>query len=314
MYHRMCCYVCDTERCGSPTDAWDTLHAKHHFGCHLLTVAPRVTLIIQQYFRKINRSSRESRRLYMRFLSKCHNMSRSKRSRQEADGICDGESASVAKDGKEPMFKDRYATSFAAEDPYIAFYSKSSDERARNLSNFSSHQICIDFKALHPDAAEADNAVVYPTGEHAFHGAKFRLLSLHTASTARKEELHQYSCQFEGSTLRNCIMRTASAAKSAGGKNGLRLSPEELAMWERASMVVQEQICRWKIKDEGLKDYLLSTGSTYLVHFERATGWPRYGATILYAENSPFDDGRRWMKGDNCLGLLWMKLRDELVA
>lgn len=238
-------------------------------------------------------------------------MSRSKRNYQEMEDTLRVTGKSAVKERKEEL-TNRFTTSFAATEPYISFYSKSGDTDARLLSNFSTHRIDLDFGAIHP--AAVGDVAVYPTGEHAFQGAKFRFL-IHTCLTeARKQELHHYSCLFEGTALSSCHLRTAAAAKKAGGRNGLSLSVEELAQWEQVTMVVQEQICRCKLQDNGIRAYLISTGLSYLVHNERAVGWPRYGATVLQAANSPFKDGRRWMKGDNYLGLMWMKLREEIAA
>eukprot|EP01032_Pedospumella_encystans_P020765 gene20765-23584_t len=155
--------------------------------------------------------------------------------------------------------------------------------------------------------------VTYPSGEHAFHGGKFKIISAQSeANHVRQAELLEYSRLFEGNTLKDCHFKSPADAKKAGGKSGIRLTENELRNWDAQSMLLQEQICRGKLKDPATLQFLLSTEDRYLVHFERATGWSRYGAVVLTAENSPYHDGLRWMKGDNLLGEMWMKLREEL--
>ena len=202
----------------------------------------------------------------------------------------------------------QFRTGFESEDQYLTFYSKSADINARQLSNFSDHSLCISYEFVGYKIK-----CMYPTGEHAFQGGKFMTLSLLLdESSSRREELQEYSKLFQGNSLRECELSTPGAAKSAGGRRGLPLSEDELVQWSHYSIIFQELICREKMKYNEILEYLLSTRDKYLVHFERATGWPRYGAMILKAENSPFGDGRRWVKGDNVLGETWMTLRSEL--
>lgn len=194
----------------------------------------------------------------------------------------------------------------------MTFYSKSANVHARLLSNFSTNAICIDFSCL---CGEHMDIATYPSGEHAFHGGKFKIISAQPGVCgARQAELLEYSRLFEGNKLKDCHFKSSADAKKAGGKSGIRLTEGELRNWDAQSILLQEQICREKLKDPATLQFLLSTEDQYLVHFERATGWPRYGAMVLAAENSAYNDGLRWMKGDNLLGEMWMKLREELCA
>lgn len=77
---------------------------------------------------------------------------------------------------------------------------------------------------------------------------------------------------------------TPASAKKAGGKSGIRLTENELRYWHKCSMLLQEQICREKLHDNHLLQFLISTAPMYLVHNERATGWPHYGAVVLTAK------------------------------
>jgi predicted NAD-dependent protein-ADP-ribosyltransferase YbiA (DUF1768 family) len=202
-----------------------------------------------------------------------------------------------------------YRTGFDSVDEYMTFYSKSVSAGARSLSNFSSHNIAIDYSFIGCSAV-----CQYPTGEHAFQGGKFQILgSLAGKGSERQEELLAHASTFEGDSVQVCSLSTPAAAKKAGGKSGIRLTDSELALWECYTMILQEQICREKLKSADIRECLASTGDLYLVHFERATTWPRYGACVLTPEKSPFADGRRWMKGDNLLGIMWMELRKELL-
>jgi hypothetical protein len=200
-----------------------------------------------------------------------------------------------------------YKKSFSSEVEYITFYSKSANARARLLSNFFSRAVCIDFSFL---GGQHVGFATYPSGEHAFHGGKFKIISAQLGvSSARHAELLDHSRMFEGATVKDSHYLSASDAKKAGGKTGIRLTGAELQKWDIHSMLLQEQICRDKLKNPEVLQFLLSTTGRYLIHNERATGWPRYGAMVLTAQNSPYSDGMRWMKGDNLLGEMWVTLR-----
>jgi len=207
-------------------------------------------------------------------------------------------------------FSSKFVRAFDSDAEFATFYSKSADVKARVLSNFSTHTVTIDYNFI-----GKNTDVSYPTGEHAFQGGKFRVLGrLLEGDLSRQNELFAHARLFEGNSLQSCSIKTAAAAKAAGGKGGVRLLESEMAQWEEYSLVIQKQICSSKLVYEDVREYLLSTEGVYLVHNERATGWPRYGAMLLKPENSPFRDGRRWMQGDNLLGDMWMTAREELIA
>lgn len=204
-----------------------------------------------------------------------------------------------------------YARFFSSETEYLTFYSKSSNAKARLLSNFSTHTVCIDFSSL---VGQSVGTATYPSGEHAFHGGKFVIISSQSGvSSSRRAELLAHSRLFEGVTLKDSRFTSAAAAKEAGGRSGIRLTATEMQNWDVQSMLLQEQICREKLKDLEIQQFLQSTCERYLVHFERSRGWPRYGAMVHPAESSPCNDGMQWMKGDNLLGEMWMTIREELL-
>lgn len=114
-----------------------------------------------------------------------------------------------------------HSKSFASEEEYVMFYSKSADVNSRLLSNFSPNTICIDFAYL---GVPHRSIATYPSGEHAFHGGKFKILSaLSTASSARQKELLVHSRRFEGATMKDCHYTSAIDAKQGGGRGGIPL-------------------------------------------------------------------------------------------
>ena len=63
------------------------------------------------------------------------------------------------------------------------------------------------------------------------------------------------------------IFKTPTEAKRAGGKKGLKLSPEEIEQWSTISINVQEDICKYKLEnDEAVKNDLAKSGDKLLVH------------------------------------------------
>jgi predicted NAD-dependent protein-ADP-ribosyltransferase YbiA (DUF1768 family) len=201
---------------------------------------------------------------------------------------------------------------FYLTDPfdYISFYSKSKDRNAALLSNFSIGQVDIDFSKYF----NAPGVVLwYPTGEHAFQGSKFKVIAAFTAVEQRKEELLTYAAQFESSDTHPRSHFLNPAAAKRGGRV-LRLTPDELELWACHSQDIQIQICESKIvHNERIAAYLLSTGESYLLHFERSNSWPDYGGSFLKPENSPFQDGKMWLKGNNRLGQIWMDIRSRSI-
>lgn len=167
---------------------------------------------------------------------------------------------------------------------YVSFNSKSSDLKAQYLSNFIGCQITIPF--------HTGEILTFPTSEHAFQASKFYL-----------NGIHDYARIFTNNTM------SASDAKRAGKK--YRLNHEQLQLWAGLVKDVQIFICWEKIKNSpGLREYLISTKGLYLLHHEAFGTWSEYGGVFL--QNSPFNDGKLWLKGNNLLGLIWMGIRDTL--
>lgn len=198
-------------------------------------------------------------------------------------------------------FMSLYEKYVESEDDYISFSSKSKHKDMRILSNFDTGA-----------SIEIDGRT-YPSGEHAFQGSKFFVAAEVTEDPIRKERLLQHAVKFEGDSLYESRIKSAHEAQKSGKKNVLPLSDHEIQHWNSEMQKIQYTICREKVrKSPDLVVLLLFTDTKYLVHQERLTGWPRHGGGFLKSENSPFNDGKRWLKGDNILGKIWMEIRDTL--
>ena len=98
--------------------------------------------------------------------------------------------------------------------------------------------------------------------------------------------------------------------KSKGGKKGgVKLSDEELRIWDDICLEVQREICLYKYENyEIIKDELVNSGVKLLVHpamrcnEEKVKGkfWEGRGIVV---------DGNVVVIGRNMLGNLWMELR-----
>ena len=194
-----------------------------------------------------------------------------------------------------------YETYVESSDDYISFNSKSKNIESRLLSNFdNSVPVVIDGR-------------VYPTGEHAFQGCKFIESAQICDESERKDLLLRHATRFEGESLSSCLIKSAGDAQRAGKRNALPLTEDEVRNWSDKMLHIQYAICKEKVnKIPEVARYLLSSENKYLVHQERLTGWPLHGGGFLKPENSPFQDGRRWLKGNNVLGKVWMSIREEI--
>ena len=165
----------------------------------------------------------------------------------------------------------------------INFFSGKKD--FRSLSNFWENEVVIDGR-------------VYKSGEHAFHGEKFfRIGSL--ANQERASQLLDYAKIF-------FTCDTPAMAKKFGGKKGLRLTEEELALWTSLSIDVQKQISQFKFDTyQQVRDDLLNSKGKILVHPALRCSHPEK----CFWEGK-FLDGR--VIGKNILGQIWMDLRDSL--
>jgi len=118
---------------------------------------------------------------------------------------------------------------------FATFFSKSKDPGMRLLSNSAAVRVCIHGRD-------------YATGEHAFHGEKYRAAA--EASLRRGDrQRHQQLCQYAERFLEGAAdgFDSPAAAKAGGGGRGMRLEDAELECWNGgASQEVMEAICRAK--------------------------------------------------------------------
>lgn len=109
-----------------------------------------------------------------------------------------------------------------SEQNYLKFYSKSREGKV--LSNFAPIEVEI-------------NRVKYKTGEHAFHGEKYRnLAKMYDQVDDRYQVLIKYSKKFRDETF-----ETPGEAKKGGGKRGMMLNPDEIEEWNDLSYDIQKK-------------------------------------------------------------------------
>jgi predicted NAD-dependent protein-ADP-ribosyltransferase YbiA (DUF1768 family) len=165
----------------------------------------------------------------------------------------------------------------------IQFNSES--KNAQCLSNFAEISVKV-------------NDQYYKTGEHAFHGTKYRCAAKCTKSKERKKELLEYAKKFEW----NGKFNTPLEAKKAGGKKGLFLENYELEQWSDESIDVQKEICAYKyLHNEEVKETIDENENKYLLHQDN-----RAKTNTLWG--GKFDKKTDNIIGHNRLGLIWMNI------
>jgi predicted NAD-dependent protein-ADP-ribosyltransferase YbiA (DUF1768 family) len=186
----------------------------------------------------------------------------------------------------EQLLKDRVAT----------FVFKKTE--FQSLSNFWPCLVTI---------LEGENVYQYSSGEHAFHGEKYRRLAKHSTRTA---ELLDYSKQF----LRcNDGGMSALDAKRKGGKSGFKLTEAELKLWDKLSLDVQREISMWKVNNiPQVRQDLLNTGNRILVHSAMRTSEKEMAKKYWEGKAIVNEHGEIVVLGGNWLGKIWMETRAKL--
>jgi predicted NAD-dependent protein-ADP-ribosyltransferase YbiA (DUF1768 family) len=166
---------------------------------------------------------------------------------------------------------------------YLKFYSRS--KFGKPLSNFYNLNVVID-------------NILYITGEHAFHGQKYKQIAQNINDIKRKNELLNYSLIFEGKDTK---LKKSNDAKKAGGRKGLELNNQEREIWNKLSENIQYKISMYKYENyDIIKDILKEYKDYYLLHQEnRANNKSIWGGRIK-------DDK---LIGKNKLGKIWMKIQ-----
>lgn len=166
-------------------------------------------------------------------------------------------------------------------------------KEGRELSNFWEGRVEVDGR-------------VYGSGEGAFHGSKYIEVSK-VSEGERRRLLEEYGRKFEIGEEFGSM--NGGELKKKGGKKGMRLNEDEIGVWNRMGVVVQEKICRYKYDNyDVVKEVLESSRNKILVH----------PAMRCKEENvkSRLWEGRvvdGVMLGGNMLGNIWMKIRDVTV-
>jgi predicted NAD-dependent protein-ADP-ribosyltransferase YbiA (DUF1768 family) len=173
----------------------------------------------------------------------------------------------------------------------MAIHFFSGKKEFRSLSNFWEREVEVGGRT-------------YESGEHAFHGEKYRLLA-EECEPERKQLLFEYSQNF----LKPSPYKTGAAVKRMGGKKGLALSPDELSKWYILSLDVQRDICRWKLEhDEQVREDLKKSGTQLLIHPALRCSEEKVKDRI-WEGRCVLVDGKEVILGQNRLGNLWMELR-----
>ena len=155
------------------------------------------------------------------------------------------------------------------------------------LSNFYPAQVML-------------RGLTFACPEACFHFAKFQFAaSVHPEGSPRRAQLLKYAGEFLSQEM------YGPDAKRAGGKKRMPLTPEELRPWDQNCLMLQEEICRYRVANEpDLVRLLISTYPQSLLHYSR-------GATEDNFWGGKIKDGR--VIGKNNLGKLWMGLRQEII-
>ena len=186
----------------------------------------------------------------------------------------------------------------------VAYFLGSSKGDIKLLSNFSKCEINID-------------NVLYPSGEHAYHGEKYRQLGLVSQDSKRRDDLLKYSEKFTSTGEFKDLFE--GKVKSKGGKKGLELEADEMKTWGDIYVDTQKKICLWKYEMcPNVKEALANTGSKLLVHLAS-----RQNAIKVSKSTKPnnglanaegiciVENGKVKVLGPNMLGKIWTEIRDN---
>ena len=126
-------------------------------------------------------------------------------------------------------------------------------------------------------------------------------IAMTSNEAGRASDLKNYASLFVGNYFKSPL-----DAKRGGSKTkGIKLTSDELKLWNNLSSNVQYQICHLKINsDDKLKKLLIETGDKCLIHQDnRANENTIWGAKVK-------KDSEDELIGENRLGKIWMHIRD----
>ena len=169
-------------------------------------------------------------------------------------------------------------------------------EECRSLSNFWEKEVVI---------VDGGERRVYESGEHCFHGEKYKRLGDLCENDDRKNVLNNYSIRF----LLNQGIQSGASAKKMGGKKGLALNEGELRIWNEISVGVQREICQYKFNHyEEVRVDLLQSGNKILVHPAMRCSEDKVNERF-WEGKGVVRDGEIVILGRNMLGNIWMSFR-----
>lgn len=179
------------------------------------------------------------------------------------------------------------------EDEVINFFGKKKD--FRSLSNFWINDVVV-------------NDIIYESGEHAFHGEKYRTISEICNNLDRKRKLLEYSLKFRKPSDKN-----PNQVKKMGGKTGFKLNNDELNFWTEKSMEIQKKISLWKFRNyEEVRNDLNKSGSKILIHPAMRCSEEKV-KDRLWEGKGIINEGKIKVLGQNKLGKIWMKIRSKYI-
>lgn len=184
------------------------------------------------------------------------------------------------------------------EESVVNFFS--GKKEYRSLSNFWENDIVMTIN---------DIVRTYESGEHCFHGEKYFRIAKLCHCAKRRQTLTSHGMKF----IKPSVYINCAEAKKMGGKKGLALTMEELALWDNISRVVQKEICDYKFRlYQEVRNDLLKSGNKLLIHPAMRCSEEKL-ETRIWEGKGVVRDGKVTVIGGNELGNLWAKLRINAV-
>ena len=180
----------------------------------------------------------------------------------------------------------------------FTFFGKKKE--GRELSNFYKERVTVDGRH-------------YSSGEHAFHGSKYIEISK-VLDGKRKLEFEEYGKKFEEEGEFGMMEGNEVKKRGGKGKDGKKLNEEEVGIWTKRSVEVQEKICMYKVEnDENVKKVLLGTTSKILIHPAMRCSEEKVKDKFWEGKGIMKENGEIVVLGRNMLGSIWMDVRSSLI-
>ena len=167
-----------------------------------------------------------------------------------------------------------------------------------------------------PLCSDSPNSYLYESGEHCFHGEKYRRIAmLYDASNQRRFVLLDHwkrfrkDCKYSGSENGGYYV-TPADAKRGGGKKGLLLIKSELEAWKTISIEVQKEICKYKFDNYSeIRDDLKKSGDKILIHPAMRCSDINMNTRFWEGRVKEMENEEYEILGGNMLGNIWMEIR-----